>query len=163
MGACRWSACCFFSDRLDGSSFTYVVTNQQLIEAAVGSLLRLRRADGAKFGNVAAAVAASSGKIYVGVNLFTPAGAANICAEKTAIAAMITAGDYEPEKVVAVWRSAQGGETHVVPPCGWCREFIAQVQPPGWDTSVVVGVDSQMSLSKLLPANSWPWTPIQLT
>lgn len=101
-----------------------MVTNRELIEAAVGSLRRLRRSDGAKFGNVAAAVASSSGKIYLGVNLFTPAGAANICAEKTAIAAMITAGDYEPEKVVAVWRSAEGGATHVVPPCGWALRDV---------------------------------------
>lgn len=49
-----------------------MVTNRELIEVAVGSLRRLRRSDGAKFGNVAAAVAASSGEIYLGVNLFTP-------------------------------------------------------------------------------------------
>lgn len=71
-----------------------MVANRELIEAAVGSLHRVRRLDGAKFGNVAAAVASFSQRIYCGVNLFTPAGAANICAEKTAIAAMITASEY---------------------------------------------------------------------
>jgi hypothetical protein len=58
------------------------VTNRELIEAALDSLHPLRRDDGVKLGNVSAAVASRSGRIYQGVNLFTHAGAAQICAEK---------------------------------------------------------------------------------
>ena len=81
-----------------------MVTNRELIEAALDSLHPLRRDDGVKFGNVSAAVASSSGRIYQGDNLFTPACAAKICAEKMAFGAMATAGEYEAAKVVAVWR-----------------------------------------------------------
>jgi cytidine deaminase len=108
-----------------------MVTNRELIEAALDSLHPLRRDDGVKFGNVSAAVASRSGRIYQGVNLFTPAGAAQICAEKMAFGAMATAGEYEAAKVVAVWRPQGGHDAHVVPPCGWCREFISQLAPAG--------------------------------
>lgn len=100
-----------------------MVTNHELIEAALQCLHPLRREDGAKFGNVSAAVASSSGRIYQGVNLFTPAGAAGICAERIALGAMATAGEYEPAKIVALWRARDGGDVHIVSPCGWCREF----------------------------------------
>jgi cytidine deaminase len=133
-----------------------MVTNRELIDAALDSLHPLRRDDGAKFGNVSAAVASSSGWIYQGVNLFTPAGAAQICAEKMAFGAMATAGEYEAAKVVAVWRPRGGVDVHVVPPCGWCREFISQLAPPGRDTIVVLGEQDSVAVSQLLPQNRWP-------
>lgn len=133
-----------------------MVTNRELIDAALDSLHPLRRDDGVKFGNVSAAVASTSGRIYRGVNLFTPAGAAQICAEKVAFGAMATAGEYEAVNVVAVWRPQGGLDAHVVPPCGWCREFISQLAPPGRDTIVVLGEQDGVPVSQLLPQNLWP-------
>lgn len=139
-----------------------MVTNRELIEAALGCLRSFRRADGAKFGNVSAAVASSTGQIYLGVNLFTPASAVNICAEKIALGAMATAGEYEPAKVVALWRPRDREDVHVVPPCGWCREFISQLQPNGVDTIVVLGNEDETHLSQLLPRNDWPGPVVRL-
>ncbi len=133
-----------------------MVTNRELIDAALESLHPLRRDDGVKFGNVSAAVASRSGRIYRGVNLFTPAGAAQICAEKMAFGAMATAGEYEAAKVVAVWRPRGGDDAHVVPPCGWCREFISQLAPAGHETLVVLGEQDDLPVSQLLPRNLWP-------
>ena len=133
-----------------------MVTNRELIDAALESLHTLRRDDGVKFGNVSAAVASRSGGIYRGVNLFTPAGAAQICAEKMAFGAMATAGEYEAAKVVAVWRPRGGDDAHVVPPCGWCREFISQLAPAGHETLVVLGEQDDLPVSQLLPRNLWP-------
>ena len=133
-----------------------MVTNRELIEAALDCLHALRRDDGVKFGNVSAAVASTSGRIYQGVNLFTPAGAAQICAEKMAFGAMATAGEYEAAKVVAVWRPRDGLDAHIVPPCGWCREFISQLAPAGRDTIVLLGEEDGVPVSRLLPRNVWP-------
>ncbi|BAK37036.1 putative deaminase [Microlunatus phosphovorus NM-1] len=133
-----------------------MVTNRELIDAALESLHPLRRDDGVKFGNVSAAVASSNERIYRGVNLFTPAGAAQICAEKMAFGAMATAGEYVAAKVVAVWRPRGGDDAHVVPPCGWCREFISQLAPTGHETMVVLGEQECVPVSQLLPRNLWP-------
>ena len=133
-----------------------MVTNRELIEAALGCLHPLRRDDGVKFGNVSAALASTSGRIYRGVNLFTPGGAAQVCAEKMAFAAMATAGEYEAAKVVAVWCPRDSDDAHVVPPCGWCREFLSQLAPIGHDTVVVLGEHDSMPVSHLLPRNEWP-------
>jgi cytidine deaminase len=115
-----------------------MVTNRELIEAALSCLHPLRREDGVKFGNVAATIASSAGRIYRGVSLFTPPGAAQICAEKMAFGAMATEGEYEAARVVAVWRAQGEDDAHVMPPCGWCREFLSQLPPPGCDTVVVL-------------------------
>jgi cytidine deaminase len=72
------------------------------------------------------------------VNFFTPPGAAQICAEKMAFGAMATEGEYEAARVVAVWRAQGEDDAHVMPPCGWCREFLSQLPPPGCDTVVVL-------------------------
>ena len=133
-----------------------MVTNRELIDAALDSLHPLRRDDGVKFGNVSAAVASSSGRIYQGVNLFTPAGAAQICAEKMAFGAMATAGEYEAAKVVPVGRPRGGHDAHVVPPWGWCREFINQLGPFGHETIVVLGEHDDVPVRDLLPRNVWP-------
>ena len=91
------------------------VTNRELIDAALDCLRPYRRDDGTKFGNVSSAIASSTGRIYQGGNLFTPEGAAGICAEKIAFGAMATAGEYEPAKVVALWRPRTGDDVHIVP------------------------------------------------
>jgi cytidine deaminase len=133
-----------------------MLSNRELIDAALDSLHPLRRDDGVKFGNVSAAVASVSGRIYQGVNLFTPAGAAQICAEKMAFGAMATAGEYEAAKVVAVWRPSGGDDAHVVPPCGWCREFISQLAPAGHETLIVLSEHDDVPIRQLLPRNLWP-------
>lgn len=139
-----------------------MVTNRELIEAALDCLHPFRRADGTKFGNVSAAIASSTGQIYRGGNLFTPAGAAGICAEKIAFGAMATAGEYEPAKVVALWRPRTGNDVHIVPPCGWCRQFLYELQPDGVDTIVVLGMDQEPPVSELLPRNDWPGPVVHL-
>ena len=77
------------------------------------------------------------------------------CAEHSDIAAMVTAGEYRIDKIVAVWRDEEG-RLHVLPPCGRCREFIRQVSPANIDTTVVLDLDRSAPLSELLPAHDWP-------
>ena len=74
-------------------------------------------------GEVSAAILAKSGKIYVGVCVDT-ASTLGICAERNAIFNMITNGDYEIEKVLAVMPDKKTGA-----PCGACRELMVQLMP----------------------------------
>jgi cytidine deaminase len=106
------------------------------------------------FGNVASELIASSGTHYQGVCIDTGSGT-GFCAEHSAIAAMVTAGEYRIDKIVAVWRGDEG-LLYVLPPCGRCREFIRQVDPTNIDTRVVLDLDRSAPLRELLPAHDWP-------
>jgi cytidine deaminase len=77
------------------------------------------------------------------------------CAEHSAIAAMVTAGEYRISAIVAVWRD-DADRLYVLPPCGRCREFIRQIDPGNLDTSVVLGLELAVALRDLLPAHGWP-------
>lgn len=77
-------------------------------------------------GGVSAAVESVSGKIYVGVCIDT-ACTLGICAERNAIFHMITNGENALRRVIAVNRSGK-----VIPPCGACREFMAQLMPDSY-------------------------------
>lgn len=77
-------------------------------------------------GGVSAAVESVSGKIYVGVCIDT-ACTLGICAERNAIFHMITNGENAIRRVIAVNRSGK-----VIPPCGACREFMAQLMPDSY-------------------------------
>lgn len=77
------------------------------------------------------------------------------CAEHAAIAAMVTAGEFRIDRIVAVWRD-DAGATYVLPPCGRCREFMRQIDPSNLDTNVVLGRDESVKLRDLLPRHEWP-------
>ena len=94
------------------------------------------------------------GNQFSGVCIDTGSGT-GFCAEHAAIAAMVTAGEYRIERIVAVWRD-DSGRLHVLPPCGRCREFIRQVDTGNLDTDVVLGRDKSAKLSELLPFHDWP-------
>lgn len=68
---------------------------------------------------VGAAVRCKSGKVYVGVNVYSLHGA---CAEQVAIGTAITQGEREFEAIVAV-RGENGEE--IIPPCGNCRQMLS--------------------------------------
>lgn len=74
-------------------------------------------------GGVAAAVLSASGKIYTGVCVDT-CSTLGICAERNAIFQMITNGEQEIEKVLAIMTNGKTGA-----PCGACRELMVQLMP----------------------------------
>lgn len=99
-------------------------------------------------GGVAAAVESVSGKIYVGVCVDT-ACTLGVCAERNAIFNMITNGENNILRVIAVNRS---GKT--IPPCGACREFMTQLMPDNYH-SVEIMLDYEngkiVTLGSLTP------------
>lgn len=74
-------------------------------------------------GGVAAAILSSSGKIYTGVCIDT-CSTLGICAERNAIFNMITNGECEAVKVLAIMSDGRCGA-----PCGACRELLVQLMP----------------------------------
>jgi cytidine deaminase len=83
----------------------------------------------------------------------TPNG--GLCAERSAMARMITAGEYVVSTIVAVWRDANGA-LYVLPPCGICREFIRGISESNLETEVVLGRTKTGALRALLPSSDWP-------
>lgn len=99
-------------------------------------------------GGVAAAVLASSGRIYVGICVDT-CSTLGICAERNAIFNMLTNGDDRIEKVVAVMGSGRCG-----PPCGACRELMVQLMPDSYkDIEILTDRENEriVKLSELTP------------
>ncbi len=123
---------------------------EELIERAV-SVLNPVMVDDRLFGDVGAALVTEQGNVYTGVCVDT--GGWGLCAERSAIAAMITAGEYRIATIVAVWREWRGGlgPVYIAPPCGICRDFMRQVDPGNLDTEVVIELGKLVKLRDLLP------------
>jgi cytidine deaminase len=97
-------------------------------------------------GDVACALLSSRGNLYLGVCIDISSGI-GFCAEHSAIAAMITAGESSIARIVAVW-----GENTVLPPCGRCRELMYQIDETNLDsTEVILGENKALRLRDLMP------------
>jgi len=77
-------------------------------------------------GEVSAAILSRSGKIYTGVCIDT-CSTLGICAERNAIFNMITNGEHEIDKVLAILPDGSTGA-----PCGACRELMVQLMPDAY-------------------------------
>jgi cytidine deaminase len=122
------------------------LSNMQMIEKAKTVLHPRRLSGDNSAGDVACALLSGSGKLYLGVCIDIGSGI-GFCAEHSAIAAMITAGESSIAKIVAVW-----GDGVVLPPCGRCREFMYQIDSTNYtNTEVVLGAEHSELLQDLLP------------
>ena len=99
-------------------------------------------------GEVGAAILSGSGRIYTGVCIDT-CSTLGICAERNAIFNMITNGEHEIKKVLAVMPDGRTGA-----PCGACRELMVQLMPDTYaDVEIMVDYETQriMTLGELTP------------
>lgn len=99
-------------------------------------------------GGVAAAVLSSSGKIYTGVCIDT-CSALGICAERNAVFNMITNGEQEIQKVVAIMPDGKTGA-----PCGACRELMVQLMPDKYrKTEILLDYETEkiVTLGEITP------------
>jgi cytidine deaminase len=122
------------------------LTNLEMIEKAKSVLKPRELWLGNSAGDVACALLSSNGNLYLGVCIDISSGI-GFCAEHSAIAAMITAGESGIAKIVAVW-----GENTVLPPCGRCRELMYQIDETNLDsTDVILGEKHTVKLKDLMP------------
>ena len=98
-------------------------------------------------GGVAAAILTKKGNIYVGVCIDT-ASALGMCAERNAIANMITNGESQIDKIVAVMPDGRVGS-----PCGACREYMMQLDKNSGEIEVLLDLESKktVKLKELIP------------
>ena len=98
-------------------------------------------------GGVAAAILTKRGNIYGGVCIDT-ASTLGMCAERNAIANMITNGESQIEKVVAVMPDGKVGA-----PCGACREYMMQLDKNSGDIEILLDLETQKTvrLKELIP------------
>lgn len=128
------------------------MTPKQMIARAAG-VLRPHLVNGRLFGDVGAAVLSTSDNLYLGVSVDTTGW--GLCAERSALAAMVTAGECTFTQVVAVWRDPQS-RLYVLPPCGICREFMRALDPQNLQAEIILGFSESLPLRDLLPAHAWP-------
>ena len=121
---------------------------KEMFQAAKAVQNGRRLSDYVDAGGVAAAVLSSSGKIYTGVCVDT-CSTLGICAERNAIFNMITNGEQEIRKVLAIMPDGKIGA-----PCGACRELMVQLMPDCYqEIEVLVDWEAEeiVALGELTP------------
>lgn len=116
----------------------------QLIEAARAVCGEFTLGQDFSAGGVGAAIRTANGNVYTGVCIDLGSGL-GFCAEVAAIAEMLKNRERHIAAVVAV--SGQ----RIIPPCGRCRETMAQVDARNLNCRVIVAEDRDVSLRELLP------------
>lgn len=137
-----------------GSDIVIDMDHAELIERASALLRPHTTPSGRLVGDVGAVVMSASGKTFEGVCVDTASW--GLCAERSALAAMVTAGEYRFRAIVAVWRDPGTKALHVLPPCGTCREFMRQLDDANLSAEIVLGRDHGKTLAELLPEHEWP-------
>ncbi|MBD3369440.1 cytidine deaminase [Candidatus Fermentibacteria bacterium] len=95
-------------------------------------------------GGVGAAILTADGNIYSGICLDLGCGL-GFCAEVAAMAEMLKHRETHIDTVVAV--SGRG----ILPPCGRCRETMAQLDARNLDAKVIISENRTLLLRDLLP------------
>jgi cytidine deaminase len=104
---------------------------------------------------VGAALACRNAEVYVGCNVENAAYGAAICAERGAVLAAVAHGVRDFDRLVIVTDAEQPA-----PPCGACRQVLAEFNPRLEVISFTVrGLEQRWNLSELLP---YPFTPRSL-
>ena len=102
---------------------------------------------------VGAAVRAASGRVFVGCNVENAAYPQGMCAEASAIAAMVSAGEREIVEILTVADSKD-----LATSCGGCRQKIREFGGPGTliHAAGPEGVRRTFTLDELLPCSFGP-------
>ena len=121
-----------------------VDSNSELIEAARAVVGDLQLREDFSAGGVGAAIRTAQGNIYTGICIDLGSGL-GFCAEVAAMAQMLTQRETQIDTVVAVtW-------DRILPPCGRCRETMAQIDARNLDCTVIIGEGRAVPLHDLLP------------
>ncbi len=98
---------------------------------------------------VGAALLTRSGKVFAGCNVENASYGLCLCAERSAIAAMVAAGERDPVALAVVTKGPKAGS-----PCGMCRQVLAEF---ALDLPIALTVDGdpnggrRTTLAALLP------------
>ena len=101
---------------------------------------------------VGAALLTTDGKVYTGCNIENASYTPTVCAERTAIFKAVSEGDRD-FAMIAICGGKDGVITGSFPPCGVCRQVMAEFCSKDMPVLMVSGVDSHtaVTLGDLLP------------
>ena len=119
----------------------------ELYQKAVEVLDPRQVSENVETGGVAAALVTDKGNVYRGVCIDTACGL-GMCAERAAAASMITVGEHQIDKILALMPDGRVG-----PPCGACREFLMQLGPESGETEILLDLEGRKTvrLKELMP------------
>ena len=121
---------------------------KEMYEAAKAVRRERRVSDYVTCGEVSAAIRSRSGRIYTGVCVDT-CSTLGICAERNAIFNMLTCGEQEIDRVLAILPDGTSGA-----PCGACRELMVQLMPDDYPSIRIMmdmEADRETTLGELTP------------
>lgn len=95
---------------------------------------------------VGAALQARNGAVFIGCNVENASYGATICAERAALAAAVASGERD---FVAL--AIATGAKRPTPPCGICRQCLAELSPELPIRSFTDDTHSEYALGALLP------------
>ena len=106
---------------------------------------------------VGAALLTADGAVYTGCNIENASYTPTICAERTAIFKAVSDGGRR-FTAIAVAGGKDGVISGSFPPCGVCRQVMAEFCAPDFTILVVTGEDTYdtYTLSELLPSGFGP-------
>ena len=114
----------------------------EMYEAAKAVQKERRISEYVTAGEVSAAILSKSGKIYTGVCIDT-CSTLGICAERNAIFNMITNGETEIKRVLAIMPNGKSGA-----PCGACRELMVQLMPDNYkNIEILLDCESERTIT----------------
>ena len=98
-------------------------------------------------GSVSAAILTDKGSVYTGVCIDT-ACSLGMCAERNAIANMITNGENKIVKLVCYFHDGKLGL-----PCGACRELLMQLDKDSGDIEILINYETMevIKLKDIIP------------
>ena len=106
-----------------------------------------RTLDNASAGSISCAILTDKGNIYTGISVNTVA--MNICAEQSAVFAMVAACESHIEKVISV--SSRGT---ICPPCEKCRQLMLSISAENAKAEIMMGENQIAVLSDLIHYNN---------
>ena len=106
---------------------------------------------------VGAALLTTGGKVFTGCNIENASYTPTVCAERTAVFKAVSEGHTSFE-MIAVAGGKGGKITGAFPPCGVCRQVLAEFCAPDFPVLLVTGDDSfeKLTLDGLLPRAFYP-------
>jgi cytidine deaminase len=98
-------------------------------------------------GGVSAAILTENGNVYTGVCIDTDC-SLGMCAERNAIANMITNGEHKIVKLVCYFYDGRLGL-----PCGACREFLMQLDKKSGNIEILLNIKTMetIKLKDIIP------------
>ena len=106
---------------------------------------------------VGAALLTKSGNVYTGCNIENASYSPTVCAERTAVFKAVSDGERD-FAMLAVCGGKGGALQGAFPPCGVCRQVLAEFCPQDFPVLLVAGDTEyrKMTLSELLPMGFGP-------